>query len=272
MLKIKKVSFSLAVFFSIILVSIVGPIIYKTDPFEKVGPREQGPSQLFPLGTDTYGRDLLAQMLQGIRNSMYVGVISAAIATSVGVLIGVIAGFKGGTGDSLLMLVTDVVFLLPSILIMMLIAAYVQDRSFYLIAAIIGATSWPWIARSVRAQILTLKARDFVNMSKMSGLSDAKIIFFDLIPNMFSMVFLSFVSLVSRGMIAEAGLSMIGLGMTKNTSLGIILYFATQGQAVRRNMWWWFIPPGLLLVVLTTSLLLLSISLDEYFSPRLRGD
>ncbi|MEM2931187.1 MAG: ABC transporter permease [Thermoproteota archaeon] len=269
--KIKKLVLSLAIFIGTILVSIIGSAIYPVDPLKMVGPPELPPSEKFPLGTDSWGRDLLALLLHGIKNSFYIGLTAAAIALAIGLTIGVISGFKGGLIDGFLMLMTDIILVLPSILIMMLIAAYLKERNPFFVSLIIGLTSWPWLARAVRSQVLSLKEREFIQMSRMAGLSDFKIIWEDLLPNMASYTFMAFVLLMSGAMIAEAGLSMIGLGVTKGISLGIILYWAQLLESVRRGMWWWFGPPGACLVLLATSLLLLSTSLDEYFSPRLKG-
>lgn len=269
--KIRKLVVSVAIFLTLVSMGLIGPLIYPVDPIAIVGPPERPPSDRFPFGTDSWGRDLLAQILHGIRNSLSIGMTAASLALAIGVTIGVISGFKGGFIDSLLMLITDIVLVLPSILLMILIAAYLRERSPFLVSLIIGVTSWPWVSRAVRSQVLSLKTREFIDMSRMAGLSDLRIMFEDLIPNMASYIFMAFVLLMSGAMIAEAGLSMIGLGVTKGTSLGIILYWAQLLEAVRRGLWWWFIPPGACLVALATSLLLLSTALDEYFSPRLRG-
>lgn len=269
--KIKKLDISIAIFVAITLAGIIGPILYPVDPTTIVGPAEHRPSTRYPLGTDSWGRDLLAQLLHGIRNSLGVGITAASIALAIGVTVGVVSGFKSGLIDSFLMLITEIILILPSILLMILIAAYLKERSPFLVSLVIGVTSWPWVARAVRSQILSLKTREFIDMSRMAGLSDLRIMFEDLIPNMASYIFMAFVLLMSGAMIAEAGLSMIGLGVTRGVSLGIILYWAQLLEAVRRGLWWWFIPPGACLVLLATSLLLLSTALDEYFSPRLKG-
>jgi peptide/nickel transport system permease protein len=269
--KIKKLDVSIAIFMGAILMSVVGSMIYPVDPLKMVGPPEQPPSGNFPLGTDSWGRDLLALLLHGIKNSFYMGVTAAVIALAIGLTIGVISGFKGGLTDGFLMLITDIILVLPSILIMMLIAAYLKERNPLFVSLIIGLTSWPWVARAVRSQIMSLKEREFIQMSRMAGLSDVKIIWEDLLPNIASYTFMAFVLLMSGAMIAEAGLSMIGLGVTRGVSLGTILYWAQLLESVRRGMWWWFGPPGACLVLLATSLLLLSTSLDEFFSPRLKG-
>ena len=271
LLRIKKLDASLAIFMVIMLTSVFGSVLYKVKPLEIAGPAEQPPSAEFPLGTDSWGRDLLALLLTGTKNSLRIGVTAALISLTIGVVIGVIAGFKGGIIDSALMLVTDVILVLPSILIMMLVAAYMRERNPFYVSLIIGLTGWPWVARAIRSQIMSLKSREFMFLSKMAGLRDVRIIVEDLLPNMASYIAMAFVLLMSGAMIAEAGLSMIGLGVTKGVSLGIILYWAQLLESVRRGMWWWFGPPGAVLVFLAASLLLMSTALDEYFSPRLKG-
>jgi len=152
-----------------------------------------------------------------------------------------------------------------------LIAAYFKWRDPLLVSIIIGVTSWPWVARAVRSQTLSLKNREFVYLSKMAGYGDLQIVVRDILPNIASYVFMAYVLLMSGAMIAETGLSMIGLGVTQGVTLGSILFWAQVLEAVRRGLWWWFIPPGAVLVALASSLLMLATALDEYFNPRLRG-
>lgn len=271
LLRIKKLDVSLAIFMGIMLTSVFGSVLYNVKPLSIAGPAEQPPSADFPLGTDSWGRDLLALLLTGTKNSLRIGVTAALISLTIGVVFGVIAGFRGGIVDSALMLVTDVILVLPSILLMMLVAAYMRVRNPFYVSLIIGLTGWPWVARAIRSQMMSLKSREFMDLSRMAGLGDVRIIVEDLLPNMASYIAMAFVLLMSGAMIAEAGLSMIGLGVTKGVSLGIILYWAQMLESVRRGMWWWFGPPGAVLVFLAASLLLMSTALDEYFSPRLKG-
>jgi len=271
LLKIKKLDISLGIFLGIIIVSAVASALIYRNPFEKVGSFEEPPSNDFPLGTDYAGRDLLALLLNAIITSFSIGVIAALISLSIGMIIGVISGFRGGVADSSLMLITDVTLVLPSILIMMLVAAYIQERNPFLVSVVIGVTAWPWVARAIRSQMMSLKSREFMYMSRMAGLRDMRIIVEDLLPNMASYIFMAFVLLMSGAMIAEAGLSMIGLGVTKGNSLGSMLYWAQNQEAVRRGMVWWFGTPGVCLIAMAASLLLMSTALDEYFSPRLKG-
>lgn len=268
---IKKLTASLGVLLSILALGLVGPIVYPVPPTKVVGPLETPPSPAFPLGTDAYGKDILAQLIAGIRGSLQIGATAAAISLLIGVLVGLIAGYKGKIIDNLLMMLTDIVLLLPSILLMILVAAYFKWRDPLLVSIIIGVTSWPWVARAVRSQTLSLKNREFVNLSKMAGLSDLQIVIRDILPNIASYIFMAYVLLMSGAMIAETGLSMIGLGTTQGVTLGNILFWAQVLEAVRRGLWWWFIPPGVMLVSLAASLLMLATALDEYFNPKLRG-
>ncbi|MEM2344613.1 MAG: ABC transporter permease [Thermoproteota archaeon] len=272
--KIKKFTFSISVLVVVILVALVGPPLYpKLNLSLYAGTPDTPPSNEFPLGTDRNGRDILSHLLIGIRTSLYVGVIATIIALTIGILVGSFAGFKGGVIDEILMMITNIIYTLPAILLMILIASYLKERSPLFVSIVIGVTSWPWLARAVRAQIMSLKEREFVQMSKMSGLKGYEIIFKDLLPNMASYIFMSVALLLSISMLAEAGLSMIGAGIDPSTesSLGVMLQRAQQGEAIRLGRWWCFVPPGIVLVLITTSLLMLSTSIDEYFNPRLRG-
>ncbi|MEM2608630.1 MAG: ABC transporter permease [Thermoproteota archaeon] len=271
LMKIKKFFAGMSIFLSIVLTGVIGPLIYNVDPNSKVGFPTSPPSSKFPLGTDHLGRDVLANLLSGIRNSLFIGSVAMLIALTIGVSIGSIAGFRGGVVDEILMMFTNIVYTLPSILLMILAASYLKTRTPLIVSLIIGFTSWPWLARAVRAQIMSLKEREFLYMSKMSGMSSSKIIFQDLLPNMGSYIFMSIALLLSIGMVSEAGLSMLNAGVTEGSSLGIMLYWASVWQAIQLGYWWWFVPPGLFLILTTTSLLLLSTSVDEYLNPRLRG-
>ncbi|MCD6096016.1 MAG: ABC transporter permease [Thermoprotei archaeon] len=271
-LRIKKALVSIIVLLAVVVIGIIGPIVYPVDPTSTTGPPERPPSKQYPLGTDTFGRDVLAQVLHGIRSSLYIGLTAGLIALAIGTMVGSIAGYSGGLTDDTLTLLIRVFYIFPSILLMILIAAYVRYRTPLLVALIIGITSWPDLALCVRSQILSLKEREFVYMSKISGYSGIKIILEDLLPNMLSYIFMYFVMLLAGAMLSEAGLSMIGVGVTKGVSLGIILYWAEAMDAVRRGLWWWFIPPGAILVAIASSLLMLSTALDEYFNPRLREE
>jgi peptide/nickel transport system permease protein len=135
---------------------------------------------------------------------------------------------------------------------------------------IIGVTAWPWTARAIRAQTSSLRAREHVDVARLSGAGSVRIIVFEILPYMFSYIFMAFVLQLSSGILSEATLSLLGLGPDNTISLGKMLQFALQGEAVRTGAYWAIIPPTLFLAVISFGLLLLQSSLDEVFNPRLR--
>lgn len=261
---------SAAVFLAVLLFGLVGRWVYPVDPVSRVGGRLQPPSRGFFLGTDVQGRDVLAQLIHGTGTSLAIGATAAGIASALAVVIGVISGYRGGLIDEMLMASANIVLAFPAILLLLVIAVFVPVRSPMVVAILIGFTAWPGPARAIRSQIMSLKEREFVFLSRMAGWSGTKMALVDLLPNMLAYVFTSFVLVMSAAMLAEAGLTMIGVGVTKGTSLGVMLFWAQMSDAVRRGLYWLFIPPGGVLAIVCASLLLLATSLDQLFNPRLR--
>lgn len=270
--KSKKFTVGFSVFLFFLLLGIFGPSVYKVDPMEMSWDYEKPPSISHPLGTDTYGRDILAQLLNGIRSSLYIGFLAAIISLSIGTIVGTLSAVKRGVTDDLLMAVTNIVLTTPSILIAILIASYFRVRSVEMIAIILGLFQWPWFARAIRAQLMSVMSREYVYLSILAGYSDLRLIVEDLIPTIATYAFMSFVLFINGGILGEAALSLIGLGPSKGTSLGIMLQWAVLMEAVRRGLWWWFVPPGVAIVAITASLMIVSTAMDEVFNPRLREE
>lgn len=270
--KSKKFIIGLSIVLFFILLGIFGPMIYRADPTEMTWDMEQAPSSTHPLGTDTYGRDILAQLLYGIRSSLYVGFLAALISLVIGTIIGTFSAVKRGITDDLLMSFTNIVLTTPSILIAILIASYLDVRSIEMIAVILGLFQWPWFARAIRAQLMSVLSREYVYLSKMAGYGDFRLIVEDLIPTIATYAFMSFVLFINGGIMGEASLSLIGLGPTEGISLGTILQWSVMMDAIRRGLWWWFVPPGIAIVAVTASLLVISTAMDEVFNPKLREE
>jgi len=272
LLRNRRFLIGISLFIFVVCFSLVGGLIYTRNPFDMSGPPEQPPSAEYPLGTDRMGRDILAQLIWGTRYSLYVGVLVALIAMPIGVVIGAIAGVKGGIIDELLMGLTNIVLSIPSILLVILIAATLPMgmRTYEIVALVIGVTSWPWLARAIRAQMMSLREREFVYLSRMAGYSDVRIAFADLLPNIATYVFMAFVLFVNGGILGEAGLSLIGVGPSRGITLGVVLYWAATMESVRRGLWWWFAPAGAMIVLATSSLMIVTTAVDEVFNPRLR--
>ncbi|ASJ15572.1 peptide ABC transporter permease [Thermococcus chitonophagus] len=224
------------------------------------------------LGTDSFGRDIFAQLVYGLRSSLFIGLFAGGLATIIGLLMGFIAGYKGGWIDELLMMITNIMLVIPTMALLIIIAAYLPYRGVGIESVIIGLTAWPWTARAVRAQTLSLKRREFVDLAKLAGLSDFKIIFEEIMPNMISYIFMVFILQFGGAILAAVGLDFIGLGPTRGMSLGIMLQQAVLWNAINLGYWWWAIPPGLVIAILITGLYLINTGLDEVFNPRLRRE
>lgn len=263
------VAFGIAAF--ITLFGVLGPYIL-TDkvPTDVVGGLYDEPSSKAWLGTDNLGHDVWTSLIYGTRTSLYVGLIAGAIATAVGLVIGTLAGYRGGWLDELLMGITNVVLTIPPIVVLILIAIALQTRSATGVAVVIAATSWTWLARAVRAQASSVRAREHLDIARLSGARTVSLIVFDVVPYMLSYIVMAFVLQVSSAVLAEAALSLLGLGPSDGVSLGMMLHWSLAWEAVRTGAWWAFVPPTLLLTLIAFSLLMMQSSLDEVFNPRLR--
>ncbi len=254
----------------ILAIAIFGPLINNHNPLFAVGGRYDKPSASAWLGTDVIGNDVALQLVHGIGTSLKIGLIAGLVATFIGVLIGTVSGFVGGLLDEIFMGITNIVITIPTFVILILLSVAVSTRSLVTTGLIIGITSWPWTARAVRAQTTSLRAREHVDVARLSGANSLRIIFFEILPYMLSYIFMAFVLQLSSGILSEATLSLLGLGPENSISLGKMLQFATQGEAVRTGAYWDFVPPTLMLAIISFSLLLMQSSLDEIFNPRLR--
>jgi peptide/nickel transport system permease protein len=275
LMRSRKFIFGLAVLLAIILLGIIGSMLTRDplafDPYRFVEP----PSSDFLLGTDDLGRDVLAQLCAGTRNSLTIGAIAGGFATLLAILVGGIGPYKGGLPDETSNAFTNAIMVFPMLPLLILLAAVLQQRSMFLVATLIGVTSWPWAARCIRSQVLTLKERGFIDVARMSGMKDSIIVIREIMPNMLAYIIVVFVVSLSIAVLTEAGLSMIGLGpdLSSNVTLGTMLYWVLNNThtALPWNLWWCFIPPGLLLTVFLVAVFIMHAGMDEVFNPRLRS-
>lgn len=228
----------------------------------------------FPLGTDNFGRDMWVQLIHAIGTSLKIGFIAGSIATAIGLTLGLVSGYVGGVIDNVLVFITNMFTVIPSFIILVLISVSLSQgaRSVLTTAIVIGITAWPWTCRSVRSQTLTLKNRDHVNLSKLSGYGIARIIVKDILPYVASYVVMAYILQISSGILAEAQLSMLGLGpsTTEIATLGLMMNWALQFQAPVSGAWWAFIPVVLSIALISFSLNLMNTGLDQVFNPTLR--
>jgi peptide/nickel transport system permease protein len=240
------------------------------DPFEFGYGTGLPPSSEHLLGTTAPGQDVLAQLVYGLRASFAVGAMSAAVAFLIATAVGFTAGYRGGVVDEILSMLTNVVLVIPTLAVLIIVAAYLSVRGLVSEALLIGVTSWPWAARAIRAQTFSLASRDFVSLARLSGARGRHVIVGEIAPNMASYLFLVFILLFGGSILTAAFLDFLGLGPTNAMSLGVMMNNATVSSALPLGMWWWFVPPGLAIVAVVGGLYVMNVGLDEIFNPRLR--
>lgn len=267
-----------AIVLAVVFFGIIGPI-FARDPLQ-LNPYHvaESPSSEYILGTGDLGEDIFAQLCTGTRNSLMIGAIAGVFATIIGVLVGGIGPYKSGLADETSNAFTNVIMVFPMLPLLIILVALFGggNASMFLVATLIGLTSWPWAARCIRSQVLTLKEREFINVARMSGIKGRKIVITEIMPNMLAYIIIVFVVSLSIAILTEAGLSMIGLGPdpSSNVTLGTMLDFIGTGStqiALPWNYWWAFIPPGLVLTIFLVGVFIMHSGMDEVFNPRLRS-
>ena len=227
-----------------------------------------------PLGTDNFGRDVLKELVSATGTSIVIGLIAGIVATLIGLSLGLLAGYVGGFLDDIIMFVTNIFTVIPSFVLLILISYSIgQDqRGASVVAIVIGFTSWTWTARSVRSQVISLRNRDHVNLSKLSGHSLVRIILTDILPYIASYVVMAFILQVSSGILSEAQLSLLGLGpkTTEVPTLGLMMNWAMLYSAHTNGSWWAYFPVILTITFISFSLNLMNTGLDQVFNPTLR--
>lgn len=230
--------------------------------------------RVLPLGTDNFGRDVLTQLVTATRVSLQIGFIAGLIATLVGLTLGLLAGYVGGWVDDIIMFVTNLFTVIPGFVLLILISFSIgqERRGATTVAVVIGFTSWVWTTRAVRAQVISLRNRDHVNLSKLSGHSLVHIILNDILPYIASYVVMAMILQISSGILAEAGLSILGLGprTTDVPTLGLMMNWAMIYQAHVLGKWWAYLPVLITIALITFSMNLMNTGLDQVFNPALR--
>jgi len=230
--------------------------------------------RILPLGTDNFGRDMLTELVAAIGVSLKIGLVAGLIATMIGLSLGLLAGYIGGWLDDIIMFITNLFTVIPSFVLLILISYSIgqEQRGAITIAAVIGLTSWVWTTRAVRAQVISLRNRDHVNLSKLSGHSVLHIIVADILPYIASYVFMALILQISSGILAEAGLSILGLGpkTTEVPTLGLMMNWAMIYSAHIMGKWWAYFPVIVAIALVSFSLNLMNTGLDQVFNPALR--
>ena len=254
-----------------VLLAIFGPILVKPDTATHVNDIYLAPSLKHPLGTDYAGRDVLDQVIRGGRSIMVVGVLAAVLSTVIAVVFGALAAYLGGWFDGLVLAVTDVVLTVPYLVLLGVLAAFVKLNSPLLLAVIIGAVAWPTLLRAVRAQVLSLKEREYVEAARMLDLGTPHVLFREVLPNMMSYVVINFVIAMTSAIYGQIVLYFLGLVPLTGDNWGLMINIAyTRGAMFFSNSLWYILAPILAISLLQLSLVMVSQSLEDVFNPRLR--
>ncbi len=223
------------------------------------------------LGTDRFGRDVLALVLVGLPNSLLVAAIAGGISTVIGVVVGFFAGYKGGKVDAFLRTVTDMFLVVPTLPLIIVLAAYTRKITIPQLALILAVFSWPYAARVIRSQVLSLRERPYIELSRMTNMKDREIIFQDILPNMLPYIGIGFAGASIGAAFALVGLEIIGLGPSDTMDLGLLINFAQGWGVLSLGKWPILAAPVTLLVLLFLGVALMNQGLEEVYNPRLQG-
>jgi peptide/nickel transport system permease protein len=252
-------------------VAIFGALLAPYDPEASSLDVLQAPTWSHILGTNENGADVFSQILVGARVSMIVGFAAAAISAFVGSVVGLAGGYFGGWTDRSLDALENWFLVIPT-LPLMVVLARVLSPSLGVLIAVIGLTSWAGTGRIVRAQVLTLRERAFVERARALGAGDVYIIRKHILPNTAPLIFANTVLIVAVAILSEAALSFLGLGDPTKISWGSMLEDGFQNGAPSQGAWWYIIPPGLCITILVLAVAILGYLFEEYVNPRLRED
>ena len=224
-----------------------------------------------PFGTDRQGRDLLAVMLVGTPLTLYIGLLAGLIGVVIGTTLALIAAYYGGWVDNVIRGVVDIGLTIPPLLVLILIAVSLRaGLTVNQMALVVASLAWLWPTRTIRAQVLSIKERSYVQVARLSGARGYQIIFMEIMPNLLPFLAAAFVGAVSSAILASIGLELIGLGPIEANTLGMTLYWVNYYAALLHGLWWWFLPPVAIIILLFVGLFAVSSGLDELANPRRR--
>lgn len=253
-----------------LIMGLIVPLFAPEDPTQwNTYFRNMPPSRLHLMGTNNLGQDIFWLLSWSIRNSLWLGLLVSALATTIGVLVGMLSGFLGGYVDRALTTAMDTVIAVPSLPILILLSALLSgSTSLLIIAGVLVFFNWPWPGRQARAMSLSLREREFINVAQASGEGTLKIVTVEIMPFMLGWALANFINTVLVAISAESGLAIIGLSSLKDATLGTMIYWAMQHQALLLEQWLWILSPIVSIMLLFIGLFLVSTGWSDYFATR----
>jgi len=253
-----------------VVIAIIPGVLAPYDPHAQIFDQTLGPSRAHLLGTTGNGQDIFSQLVWGTRESLVIAIVAGLMATVLSLLIGVSAAYLGGASDHVLSLVTDVFLVIPTLPLMIVVAAYARGGSLLVLIAVIVITGWSYGARQLRSQALSLRNRDFLDAARVRGERSIYVIVFEILPTMTSLIVANFLGAALYAVLAAAGLQFIGLGNPNDLSWGTMLFWAENNGALNAGSPLWAIMPGLCIALLGAAFALLNYAFDEISNPALR--
>jgi peptide/nickel transport system permease protein len=267
-----RITTGFAVLGCMVLLWLVGLVTIGTSKAVPLsGPADMEPSPKYLLGTDTAGRQLLPVLIAGLPLTLEVGLLAGGVGLLIGTVLGFTAGYFGGVVDAVIRTAADVMLPIPALAVLVVIASTIHTLlSVEVMALVVASLAWMYPTRTIRAQVLSIRTRAYVEVGRFSGESDLDIIFRELLPNLLPFLAASFVGAVGAGILAAIGLEALGLGPQDKPTLGMTIFWAIYYGATLRGMWWWWGPPIVVLILVFVSLFSIAQGLDRYTNPRLR--
>ncbi|MFN8663691.1 MAG: ABC transporter permease [Thermomicrobiales bacterium] len=256
----------------LLLFVVIGHMTVDTSQYRPLSVRPlQPPSRELPFGSDKQGRNLYAVMVLGTPLTLRIGLLAGVIGLTIGTILAFISGYYGGIIDSIIRVVVDVGLTIPGLLVLIIIAMRVRGGlTVDQMALVVGLLAWLYPTRTIRSQVLTMKQRGYVQIARLSGMSNPEVIVKELLPNLLPYLGASLVGSVSAAILASIGLEVLGLGPFESPTLGMTIYWVNYNAAIINGWYWWWVPPILVIAILFIGLFNIAVGLDEVANPRVR--
>ena len=262
----------IALLAALALFVVIGNLLVDTEDARPLSaPTLRPPSSDYPFGTDRQGRDLLAVMVAGTPLTLRIGFVAGFLGVGVGTVLAFVAAYYRGMVDMVVRGIADIGLTVPGLLVLIIIAVSIKGTlTVNQMAIVVASLAWLYPTRTIRAQVLSLRERGYVEVARLSGMSGLGIIFIELMPNLLPYLAATLVTSVSSAILASIGLEVLGLGPIDAPTLGMTLYWVNFNAAMINGWWWWWTAPTVIILTVFLGLFFLTVGLDEIANPRLR--
>lgn len=266
----KKAVIGFTIIMVFVFTALFGNLIFPYDATTSFADRFKGISFEHPLGTDDLGRDIFRQLIHGSRNVFAIAFFTGLFTVFFGTVLGMISGFMGGTVDKVIQWLTNIVLTIPSFPVMLILASLITITDPITFSLCLSIWSWAGLCRSIRAQVITLKERDFIQICKVMNMSKTHIIFKELFPNIASYVLINFIIAARSAIMGSVGIMMLGLAAYEPTNWGSMIEHARSLGLINPKVTQILLPPLFAIILFQFGAIFLADGLDEIFNPRLK--